>query len=238
MTASNDTQYYYVIDKTLGAGRGLIEKILCIPNNRKNSVKSVEQYGKLKWMMKNRIFGVGTTVFLTKEDAVNRLGGNICAELKRLERRKMQLLALHFRVEGAEMTRRNTPQEMIEVIQAKEDGRIIQSCLWSDLDHSEGIFIDDPNPGFDFSFKFYRVKEEPVIHDDVAWLWLHSDGKYGFVIRQPNGQIWLTTHEPLKLESFWSVAQEGEALRITPEFKITIGNQPWDNSLQKRPEGI
>lgn len=84
----------------------------------------------------------------------------------------------------------------------------------------------------------YRIAPEPIIPDTVPWEAIKPEYKWYAV--DMNGSRWLYTTKPERDEEGWHLPEGqysgGEYSANTDCLNITIGNQPWDKSLQQRPE--
>ena len=85
-------------------------------------------------------------------------------------------------------------------------------------------------PGFTPSTA-YRVAPAPAYTPDVV-PWDAVDDRFNWYARDKDGTPWFYVSEPRPTrQSDWVAAEFEHGVA----FKITIGNAPWDKSLQRRP---
>lgn len=124
----------------------------------------------------------------------------------------------------------STIQGKIAVMQAFADGKQIEY-----YNHSCEDWEQITRPCWDWSSTDYRIYEKPVIQDEIPWAAIDPKWKYHFFNKQARG-FFMTECPTRTSDGLWDISKGSFASSVL--FVIKRGNQPWDKSLVKRPEGV
>lgn len=74
-----------------------------------------------------------------------------------------------------------------------------------------------------------------MIQDEIPWAAIDPKWKYHFFNKQAHG-FFMTECPTRTPDGLWDISKGRFASSVL--FVIKRGNQPWDKSLVKRPEGV